>query len=115
VQEEEVRLISLAEVKNILRKVEKERKELMYEQRIALEHATKFAKLSIKKTNELIKELLGNIEKLEEVHAYKLAELLPTTVDELKTIFAKERITLTEEDMNKILDIIGKYWSKEEE
>ena len=36
------RLVSLSEVKNMLKKIEKERKELIYEQRIALEHAQKF-------------------------------------------------------------------------
>ena len=50
--------VSLSEVKNILKKISKERKELLYEQKIALEHAQKFAKLNVKKNEELIKELL---------------------------------------------------------
>ena len=106
--EEEIRLVSLAEVKNILKKVEKQRKELLYEQRIALEHATKFAKLSVKKTNDLIKELL-TIEKLEERHAYKIAELLPLNDEDIKAIFAKERVTLEDSDIKKILEIVDKY------
>ncbi len=110
--EEEIRLVSLAEVKNILKKVEKQRKELLYEQRIALEHANRFAKLSIKKTNELIKELL-TIEKLEERHAYKIAEILPTNDEDIKALFAKERVTLDDEDIKKILEIVGKYWIEE--
>ena len=57
VSDTKVKLVSLAEVKNILKKASKERKELLYEQRIALEHAQKFAKLPVKKTNDLIKEL----------------------------------------------------------
>ena len=56
-QNEEVVPVSISEVKNILKKIEKDRKELLYEQKIALEHAIKFAKLPIKKTTELIKEL----------------------------------------------------------
>lgn len=110
--EEEIRLVSLAEVKNILKKVERQRKELFYEQRIALEHANRFAKLSIKKTNELIKELL-TIEKLEERHVYKIAEILPTNDEDVKALFAKERVTLDDEDIKKILEIVGKYWVKE--
>ena len=46
--------VSLSEVKNILKRIEKEREELIYEQRIALEHVHHFAKLPAKKTKELI-------------------------------------------------------------
>ena len=110
--EEKTRLVSLAEVKNILKKIEKQRKDLLYEQRIALEHANKFAKLSVKKTNELIKELL-TIEKLEERHAYKIAEILPTDDEDVKALFAKERVALDDEDIKKILEIVSKYWIEE--
>ncbi|RLF28595.1 MAG: hypothetical protein DRN05_03710 [Thermoplasmata archaeon] len=106
--DETIRFVSLSEVKNILKKLSKERKELSYEQRIALEHAQRFAKLPVKKTNELIKALM-DLERLEEIHAYKIADLLPVTEDDVKAIFAKERFTLTEEEIKKILDIVKKY------
>ena len=51
--DETAKFVSLAEVKNILKKTSKERKELSYEQRIALEHAQKFAKLTVKKTQDI--------------------------------------------------------------
>jgi DNA-directed RNA polymerase subunit F len=101
--------VSLSEVKNILNKLSKEREEMLYEQRIALEHAQKFAKLPVKKTNDMIKELT-ELEFLEQVHAYKIADLLPKTKDDIKTIFAKERITLGENNIKKILEIVGKYY-----
>lgn len=103
--------VSLSEVKSILKKIEKERKELLYEQKIALEHANKFAKLSIKKTEDLIKEL-SELKFLEEIHCYKIADLLPSTEDDLKTIFAKERTTLGENEIKKILEIVKKYSSE---
>jgi len=104
----QVKPVSLAEVKNILKKISKERKELLYEQKIALEHAQKFAKLSVKKTEDLIKEL-QKLDFIQERHAYKIADLLPKTEDDVKTIFAKERITLNENEIKNILDIVGKY------
>ena len=76
VTEETSKVVSLAEVKNILKKIEKDRKELIYEQRIALEHAQKFAKLSVKQTKDLIKDLI-NLGNIEEHHAYKIADILP--------------------------------------
>jgi DNA-directed RNA polymerase subunit F len=108
IEEERAKPVSISEVKNILKKVEKDRKELLYEQKIALEHAHKFAKLSVKKSEGLIKELL-KLEFLHEIHAYKIADILPSTEDDVKTIFAKERITLSENDIKKILDLVEKY------
>jgi DNA-directed RNA polymerase subunit F len=105
----EVKIIPLSEVKNILKKMSKERKELLYEQRIALEHAQKFSKLNVKKTNDMIKEL-NNLDFLEEIHAVKIADILPTTQDDVKAIFAKERLSLGENEIKKILDIVVKYY-----
>ena len=106
--ENQAKPVSLAEVKNILKKVSKEREEMLYEQKIALEHAQRFAKLSVKKTEDMIKEL-QKIEPLLEIHAYKIANILPKTVDDVKTVFAKERLSIGEKDIKKILDIVAKY------
>ena len=108
-EENEVKPVSISEVKNILKKVEKEREELLYEQKIALEHAHKFAKLPVKKIEDLIKEL-SKLDFLEEIHAYKIVDLLPLTEEDVKTIFAKERITFGEGEINKILDLVKKYY-----
>ncbi|MCK5459006.1 MAG: hypothetical protein KAI20_03885 [Thermoplasmatales archaeon] len=105
------RPVSLSEVKNMLKKIEKERKELIYEQRIALEHAQTFAKLSVKQTKDLIKELT-NLENIEEIHAYKIADILPTSAEDVKAIFAKERANPSESEIKKILEIVGKYYIK---
>ena len=109
--EENARLVSLSEVKNILKKIEKERKELIYEQRIALDHAQKFVKLPVNKTNDLIKDLL-KLENLKEEHAFKIADILPTSEDDVKAIFAKERYTPNDNDVKNILKIIEKYYVK---
>jgi DNA-directed RNA polymerase subunit F len=106
--EEHVKLVSLAEVKNTLRKISKERKELIYEQRIALEHAERFSTLSAKQTKDLITELLKQ-EHIEEIHAYKIADILPRTVDDVKAIFAKERVSPNEKEIKTIIELVNKY------
>lgn len=111
-EENNAKPVSLAEVKNILKKVSKERDEMLYEQKIALEHANKFARLSVKKTEELISEL-KKLDFLQEKHAYKIADLFPKTEDDIKTIFAKERLSLGENEIKKILDIVAKYETEE--
>ena len=108
VDEEIAKPVSISEVKNILKKIEKDRKELLYEQKTALEHAHKFAKLPLKKTEDLIKEL-SELEFLHEINAYKIADILPSNEDDVKTIFAKERITLNDNEIKKILDLVKKY------
>jgi DNA-directed RNA polymerase subunit F len=108
VTDESKKYVSLYEVKNILRKIEKERKEITYEQRIALEHANKFSVLKSQKVKDLIKDLM-NLEFIEEAHVYKILDLLPVTNEDIKTIFAKERINLDDDKINKILKIINKY------
>jgi DNA-directed RNA polymerase subunit F len=106
--EETGKLVSLAEVKNILKKISKERKELIYEQKIALEHAEKFSKLSAKQTKDLITELM-KVEHVEEFHAFKIADILPNTEDDVKAIFAKERYTPNEKEVKTILEIVQKH------
>ena len=106
--EETGKIVSLAEVKNILKKISKERKELLYEQKIALEHAEKFAKLSAKQTKDLITELM-KLEHVEEFHAYKIADILPNTEDDVKAIFAKERYTPNDKEIKNVLEIVKKH------
>lgn len=106
--EEVGKIISLAEVKNMLKKISKERKEMIYEQKIALEHAERFARLTAKQTKDLISELL-KVEHVEEIHAYKIADILPNTEDDIKAIFAKERYTPNEKEIKMILEIVKKH------
>ncbi|HER45799.1 MAG TPA: RNA polymerase Rpb4 family protein, partial [Thermoplasmatales archaeon] len=106
--EEKGKQISLAEVKNILKKISKERTEMNYEQKIALEHAEAFAKLSAKQTKELITELL-KLDHVEELQAYKIADILPKNEDDVKAIFAKERYTPNDKEVKNILEIVNKY------
>jgi DNA-directed RNA polymerase subunit F len=106
--EETGKIISLAEVKNILKKISKERKELLYEQKIALEHAEKFARLSAKQTKDLISDLM-KLDHVEELQAYKIADILPNTEDDIKAIFAKERYTPNDKEIKGILEIVKKH------
>jgi len=109
--ENTAQLLSLAEVKNILVKVEKERKELLYEQRIALEHAQRFARLPLAKSKSLIDEL-KKLEGVDIAQASKIADILPEIEDDVRTLFAKERVSLSKETIKAILDLVEKYYVK---
>ncbi len=102
-----MKYVSIAEVKKILEKEQKNR-ELTHEQKLALEHARKFAKIGVTKTKELINQL-KKMEKISEPAAYKIADLLPTHPDDIKVIFVKERATLNKEEVDQILKLVKKH------
>ncbi len=104
--EDKVRYVSLAEVKNLLEKEEKKR-ELTYEQKLALEHAKHFAKLGLTKSKKMADELV-TIDRITEPFAYKIVDILPMHPDEVRAIFAKERFTLEDDEIKKILKIVEK-------
>ena len=104
---ENVQYVSLAEVKNLLEKEQKNR-ELTYEQNLALEHAKHFSQLGITKANKMASELM-KIERISEPFAYKIVDILPMHPDEVRSIFAKERFTLEDNEIKKILKIVEEY------
>ncbi len=82
--------------------------EMRYERRKAYEHTTKFAKLGAEESRTLITQLL-ELPKMKEEIAVRIADLLPKSKDEVRAVYAKERFTLTEEDIEEILDCVAKH------
>ncbi len=82
--------------------------EMRYERRKAYEHTTKFAKLGAEESRTRITELL-ELSKMKEEIAVRIADLLPKSKDEVRAIYAKERFTLTEGDIEEILDCVAKH------
>ena len=100
-------LLTLAEVKEILDKIKLDRadeEELGYELRRAMRHAELFAKGSAEESRNVVDEL-RKLEKMTPEIAIKIADIRPKTKDELRAIYAKERFTLSEEELDRILDI----------
>jgi len=85
-----------------------EEEEVRYERRKATEHTTKFAKLGAEKSRALINDLL-KLEKMKEEIAVRIADLLPKSKNEVRAVYAKERFTITEANIDEILDCIVKY------
>jgi len=115
--EEEV--LTLAEAKEILATLTErmkeaegregeEEEEVRYEQRKALEHASKFAKLGVEDTKALISDLL-KLKKINNTIAVRIADLMPRSKNEVRAIYAKEQFTLSEEDIDEILDCVARY------
>ncbi|MFH1444931.1 MAG: hypothetical protein ABIF08_00420 [Nanoarchaeota archaeon] len=99
--------VSWSYAKKILEKKAKE-KEIGYEQKNALEHLKKFSKIIAKNEDELISSL-KKIEILKDNHIIGIVSMLPQTEEEVRVLFAKEVINLSEEDRKKIAKTVKKY------
>ena len=103
----EIKPIAMAEAKDILVKREKA-KELGYEQKLALEHLKKFTKLKPDEAKKFLGELAAIVRMSAET-SVQIANLLPKSPDELRLIFAREKFSLKEDEINKILELVKKY------
>ena len=99
--------VTLAEVKELLME-ENEKRELNALQKAALAHSETFVKLSAEDTKKLVDELL-QLDFVTERHAVKIADILPVHPDQVRAIYAKEKIVLPPEQIKEILDVVAKY------
>jgi DNA-directed RNA polymerase subunit F len=100
--------LTLAEIKELLDQEKAARGELSPEQNYALQHATLYARLSGEDGRALVKELMA-VPMMSLANAYKIADLLPSHPDEVRAIFAKERFALGKEELDKVLELVGKH------
>ena len=101
-------LLTLAEVKEILDQIREKRsdeEELGYELRRAIRHAELFSKGTAEESRAMVAELM-KLEKMSLEIAIKIADIKPVNKDELRAIYAKERFTLSEEELDNILEIV---------
>jgi DNA-directed RNA polymerase subunit F len=103
-------MLTLSEAKEILLKIRETRTEqeieLGYELRRAINHAETFGKTDSITAKKLVEDLL-KLEKMKPEIAFRLADIKPISFDEIRSIYAKERFTLTEVELTKILDIVS--------
>jgi|Deesub1362A_J573_1020465.scaffolds.fasta_scaffold01873_6 DNA-directed RNA polymerase subunit F len=102
-----MKVVLISEVKEMLSKLSK-KQELNREQKIALEHSEKVAKLPAKKARELAKKLM-EIGKIDEKKACKIADLLPQDKEEVVAIFVKETYIPSDEEIEQILELVRQY------
>jgi DNA-directed RNA polymerase subunit F len=101
--------VTLPEMRSVLLRVESERlaaeKEMSYEFRRSIEHANQLSKTEPEKSRDLVAELI-KMEKMKPEIAYRIANIMPKTRDEVRAIFAKERFTLSPEEIDSIIELV---------
>ena len=100
--------VSLSELKIILEREKTARGDLTPEQQYALSHSAAFARIGPEKVPAMVKELM-EVPMMSLANAVKIADVLPTHLDDVRAVFAKERFALSKEDAEKVLEIVNKY------
>ncbi|OPY29695.1 MAG: RNA polymerase Rpb4 [Methanomassiliicoccales archaeon PtaU1.Bin030] len=103
----EERYVTLAEVKQLLENASRIR-ELTPDQKLALDHSQKVAKLTLEKAEALRAEL-SNLGFISEALCTKIADLLPTHSEDVRVLFTKERMVLEKKNIEQILSTVQKY------
>nr|QNO48543.1 putative protein [Methanosarcinales archaeon ANME-2c ERB4]QNO48950.1 putative protein [Methanosarcinales archaeon ANME-2c ERB4] len=103
-------LLTISEAKELLDHIKEERAEevedLGYELKKAIRHIDAFSKSDAGRSRALVTDLM-ELEKMKPEIAIRIADILPETRDELRSIYAKERFILTTEDLDQMLDLVA--------
>jgi DNA-directed RNA polymerase subunit F len=108
---EEGRLVTLAEVKAMLEGAGTGREELTYEQKIALEHARRFARVTPAVAKKIVAAIQASLPGVEEKYAIRVADLLPQHVDDVRALFQKSRHEVTDDDIAKVIAIVDEHYT----
>ena len=103
------RLVTLAEVRDVLEKEQADRKEeLSYEQKLALEHAKVFGRIHTDQALSLLKDIRG-LGVFSEESAHRLVDTLPTNADDLRAVLHKDKTNLSKEQVDKVIELVLAY------
>ena len=104
------RLVSLAEVKAMLESAAETREEFTYEQKIAFEHATRFARIDVETAEKLIADVQAAFPEVDAKYAYKVADLCPQHADDVVAVFQRSGRDLSDDDIQTVIDIVDKHY-----
>ena len=101
--------ISSLELKEKLEAINKRDKELGNKATKTLEYLNTFVSIKQKEADDVKKKIINlNIPRLKDRHIAKVIDIMPKDIDGLKLLFTGENITIKQEDLNKILEVIKK-------
>ena len=106
IKEEEV---PIPRVKKLLSQRSKEG-ELSFQQTITLEHASTFSRMAPAQADKLVERLIKNYN-VSRTQAVQVANIAPTTPEEMRSILDARSTDLTDEQVQEIVDIVTKLVS----
>lgn len=105
--------LCIVELKKELAAIKKRDTELNFRAARTEEYANDFARLSLKDADELAKKLRDlDLPRLKEEHIKKIIDLLPVNEKQLKIILSGYTLTVSGENMKKIMSVVKEYAPK---
>ncbi len=98
--------VPAAEARNTMSK--KKGEELAYEQKICMDFLEKNVDMNVTDARKAMKEL-QEVGRIKPRQAAILINIMPEEKGGVRLIFSKERISPSEEEMEKVLEILDKY------
>ena len=108
--------ITMAELKEDLKKIKERDKELNFRANKTEEYLNMFSTLDADKARELmgkIKKL--DIPRLKDEHITKIVDLLPVSADEVKSIIQGYTVTVNNDNLKKISETVADYLPKKKQ
>jgi len=105
--------ISMVSLKVELKKIKERDGELNFRANKTQEYLDMFVTLTPEQAKEIREKIVElNVPRLKEEHIVKITDLMPSTVEELKSILSGYTITVNNDNMKKIHDVISSYLPK---
>lgn len=103
--------INIHQLKKDLEKIKKRDGELNFRANRTEEYLQQIA--THKNAEELFDKIIKlNIPRLKEQHVHKIIDIAPSTLNELKTLLQGYTITVNNESMKRIVDVINEFFEK---
>ena len=97
---------SLSALADTLKSVEDKKNPVAIQQQVK-DYAVRFSKLNISGETKLIKAIQDlEIPLVTDSHIVQIVNLMPESANELQTVFAGSRTTVSSENMSKLLEVI---------
>ena len=102
--------IGLSEIKSELDKIKKRDEELSTRASRMEDYLNQFATLNLEEYGKLVEELTKlDIPRLRNIHIIKIADIIPETIEDLKTILQGYTLTVTNDSMKKIVGVTSNF------
>ena len=102
----EKKCISLPEVKKLLEDTGTKFSEDEWYKQYVYTYTSKFSKVDYTTAKTIAEKLREEFPDLNDKHLAQIINIMPETIDDLRTLFAKERFNFSTEQLEKMLEII---------
>ncbi len=102
--------LNIVEVKEMLKKIKERDQELNFRAQKTAEYLDAISTIKPKQAKEMKEKLLAlNVPRFRDIHVQKIIDIMPKTPEGVKTIFSGLNISITADNIKKIVDIVNEY------